>query len=240
MGSTHMNNSYKILAPDEIKSIYKNAYQRYRALAIDYFKTYEDEISIPYSEKFINILTNLIIFCNRFSINATEQLYNVTHLDSIQDAQTYLSHVKAYVKKINSRLKSVENRGVHLRKTHHWKFPEIFNKSQRIYVKIQPILPEKLLISDALDYFNFLGDEHFELETHEKTIPQKTANGAEQEITVNQYAIRRGNQTIKVGHFFQSLMTQTEKLISFFQSSDTKTDVKPFLNLLRLALVPDI
>ena len=240
MRSAHMNNEYKILTNKDIHALFKNAYQRYQALAVDYYEAYKDKINIPYSEKFIKLLTAVIILCNRFSINTSEQLYNIINLDNLDEAENYFSHIKAYVNKINHQLKKVEERGKSLREAYQWKFPSVFDKTQRVYVKINPILPEKLLIEEALSYLNFFGVENLALIAEEKTITQKGAQGVPTNYVINQYLIKRGKQLIKAGHFFQSLILQTEKLLFFFQSADENKDIQPFLTLLKEKDVKDI
>ena len=148
--------NYTILSNDEIAIIYKNAYQKFKEQALEFFNKYSESYPPVLKKDFIlEQMTKALVLCYKYNISTIEHLAQILLSETKEDVDEIITHIKKEALKVRTKLQPLEQAGLLRRNLYGVTFPPIFQDDNRIYIHTNPILSETELMQDIVDYLNF-------------------------------------------------------------------------------------
>ena len=148
--------NYTILSNDEIAIIYKNAYQKFKEQALEFFNKYSESYPPVLKKDFIlEQMTKALVLCYKYNISTIEHLAQILLSETKEDVDEIITHIKKEALKVRTKLQPLEQSGLLRRNLYGVTFPPIFQDDNRIYIHTNPILSETELMQDIVDYLNY-------------------------------------------------------------------------------------
>ena len=192
---------FHILNQDEVQNMFKKSFQFHK-------QNVKENLSLAFHDKpffknkqTLNLLTQLSIFCAIYHIDESNIYKTIVNANSYQEIKDYFQLLKKEISSRKIEEKKIIKKGLINRLIFGTKLPPLFDRTSRVYIKINKIPTLSFLTQEVLDRLNFHVPKQF---FHSiKTLNSKN--------TLTFFIIDEKKET-KIGKFLLTQIQQLEAL----------------------------
>ena len=225
---------YQILTKQEVQKLYQNFTTACQKKAAVFVQTHLT--NFINNTSFINKLSFFFLFCMQHNVPPVEVNTVLSRIQTLNDLKKELQEIKQSFKKKKADEKFFLLKGNINRFVQDWRPAPLFEKQNRIYIKINPILSTRLFVFESVKNLNVNLPIAYQITVSAK----EKINKSNSTTNTEQYFLSQAPhfQPMKIGRFLENTHKQVSQLL-FFLTHEEPATINSFFQLINNHINPN-